>query len=358
MGIHELNKEGKEASCRTNTNCTEHILSSAVEEEVYQGLRKKEATSTERICSAVENAISPCIATQIVNARIVRRMCRLFKVNRNLQNIHSLGVFKNVRCEAMAVGDKAKDDVIDLIERQMCQKTGEASSCKQANIYKQFQLSAVLFYATFFLTTKLNYFNSIVPVKIPTIICSNDQSANGHSSICISNSNILSNKCYYEQIVSRNCYVAKKGNDRLLLSDFQTVIGEKWMDGHNCGIFVYTVMLMLDKSKPIEKEFDPIRLRINIFDDVIANSDDMINECLFCCNEIADELLKENKRTRSLRRQNGEHSRKNRLFDFDAFLLLLQREPEKVTDMSRIKKISNSDSDFCPHKITTKALAA
>ncbi|ESO00192.1 hypothetical protein HELRODRAFT_176026 [Helobdella robusta] len=89
MGIHELNKEGKEASCRTNTNCTEHILSSAVEEEVYQGLRKKEATSTERICSAVENAISPCIATQIVNARIVRRMCRLFKVNSSFDAFYS-----------------------------------------------------------------------------------------------------------------------------------------------------------------------------------------------------------------------------------------------------------------------------
>ncbi|ESO09205.1 hypothetical protein HELRODRAFT_168164 [Helobdella robusta] len=118
----------------------------------------------------------------------------------------------------------------------------------------------------------------------------NDQSANGHSNICITNSNIPSNKCYYEQIVSRNCYVAKKRNDRLLLSDFQTVIGEKWMDGHNCGIFIYMVMDTLDESKPIGNEFDPIRCRLKIFDDVIANSDNMINECLFCCNESADEL--------------------------------------------------------------------
>ncbi|ESO01768.1 hypothetical protein HELRODRAFT_160928 [Helobdella robusta] len=90
QGVHELEEEGEEVSCRTYANCTVHLLSSAVEEEVYQGLREKDATSTERICFAVENAISPCIA--ITNSKRENRsryiiylkckfeMCRLFKI--------------------------------------------------------------------------------------------------------------------------------------------------------------------------------------------------------------------------------------------------------------------------------------
>ncbi|ESO03030.1 hypothetical protein HELRODRAFT_173891 [Helobdella robusta] len=455
-GVHELEEEGKEVSCRTYANCTVHLLSSAVEEEVYQGLREKDATSTERICFAVENAISPCIA--ITNSKrenlsavpfyatffsddqievilrlgqtdlptihldstgsVVRRLhskqtiylysavvgldagyaqifdfisdrhdtasvaYHLINFRRYvIKKVNAWPIFMNVVTDhSMAminavltgwIGVDLRGRFAELLKNHVDARTKEILLQIPASRKRKIKTVVKECEENYWGKRKpfKSYFNSIVTVKIPTIICNNDQSANGHSNICITNSNIPSNKCYYEQIISRNCYVAKKGNDRLLLSDFQTLFGEKWpqysfnanyiffplvvnnnhyclitvdnnlnkiffynplgssilqikqyekrfkrmsqrinkqswenfdfeahnelpkqMDGHNCGIFIYMVMDTLDKSKPIGNEFDPIRCRLKIFDDVIANSDNMINECLFCCNESADEL--------------------------------------------------------------------